>query len=115
GDASIAAEAGSNDAEAVAAGEAAAGTLTRELMGRVSSAIAQGGPAYAIDFCSEEALPLTSALAGELGVRSKRTSARVRNPENAPDADEQAALAYCEREFEEGNPLPQHLVRRVDG
>ena len=114
GDASISVDAGSNDAEAVAAGEAAAATLTRELMGRVSSAIAQGGPAYAIDFCSEEALPLTSAVAEELGVRIKRTSSRVRSAENAPDADEQAALAYFERELEEGNPLPQHLIRRVD-
>ena len=65
-------------------------------------------------FCSEEALPLTSAVAEELGVRIKRTSSRVRSAENAPDADEQAALAYFERELEEGNPLPQHLIRRVD-
>lgn len=104
-----------NEAEAVAAGEAAAIALTRELMGRVSSAIAEGGPAFAIDFCSEEALPLTSALAEELGVRMKRTSSRVRNPENAPDADERAALAYFEEELEKGNTLPQHLVRQIDG
>lgn len=104
-----------NEAEAVAAGEAAANALTRELMGRVSNAIAEGGPAFAIDFCSEEALPLTSAVAEELGVRMKRTSSRVRNPENAPDADERAALAYFEEELEKGNTLPQHLVRQIDG
>jgi len=58
---------------------------------------------------------LTSAVAEELGVEIKRTSSRVRNPLNAPDADEQAALEYFEREAARGNPLPQHLIRRLDG
>jgi len=119
GDASITANgAGSgagDDAEAIAAGEAAAAALTRELMGRVSGAIAQGGPAYAIEFCSEEALTVTSAVAEELGVRIKRTSSRVRNPQNAPDPDEREALAYFEGELEDGRPLPEHLIRQTDG
>lgn len=100
--------------EAVAAaGPAAAIALTGELMGRVSAAIAEGGPAYAIDFCSEEALPLTLSVADELGVVIKRTSSRVRNPENAPDADERAALAYFEEQIDAGNALPEHLIRPV--
>lgn len=104
-----------DEARVIAAGEAAAAALTGELMGRVSAAIARGGPAYAIEFCSEEALPVTSEVARDLGVEIKRTSSRVRNPQNAPDADEQAALAYFEGELAAGNPLPQHLIRRVDG
>jgi len=104
-----------DDDEVVAAGEAAAVALTRELMGRVSGAMAEGGPASAVDFCSEEALPLTSGVADELGVRIKRTSSQIRNPRNAPDRDDRAALAYFEGELEAGNALPDHLIRQADG
>ncbi|MBN1236976.1 MAG: DUF3365 domain-containing protein [Gammaproteobacteria bacterium] len=110
-----AAPAASDDEAVVAAGETAAMALTRELMGRVSGAVAEGGPTYAIGFCSEQALPLTSAVAEELGVDIRRTSSRVRNPRNAPDAGDREALAYFEGELEAGNALPQHLVRRDDG
>ncbi len=103
------------DAEVVAIGDSAASTLSRELMGRVRAAIDQGGPAYAIDFCSEQALPLTAAVADSLGVGIKRTTMRVRNPKNAPDEWEQAALEFFESELTAGKPLPAYHIQRFDG
>lgn len=104
-----------SEAQAVEFGERAASTLTRELMGRVRTAMEAGGPAYAIEFCSERALPLTAAVADSLGVEIKRTSSRLRNPRNAPDAQEQAALEYFESELAAGNELPSHRLQQVDG
>jgi hypothetical protein len=103
------------DAELIAAGAAAATALTQELIGRVTAAMQEGGAASAIDFCSEEALPLTASVAEDLGVEVKRTSTRIRNPSNAPDSFEQAALEYFEAEIAAGNDLPAYYVQRLDG
>jgi hypothetical protein len=100
--------------EVVATGEAAATALTQELIGRVMAAMQESGPADAIDFCSEEALPRTSAVADELGVVIKRTSLRVRNPENAPDADERAALEHFASALEAGDGLPANFVQEAE-
>jgi len=99
----------------VALGNEVSSALIGELMGRVAAAIEEGGPAYAIDFCSTEALPRTAAVAEAHGVELKRTSARVRNPANAPDAHERAALEYFDGEMAAGRALPSHLVQRADG
>lgn len=96
-------------------GQSAASALTGELMGRVAAAIEEGGPGYAIDFCSTEALPRTSAVADRLGVEIKRTSSRLRNPENAPDPYEQAVLARLGTAAAEGESLPEHVVQNADG
>jgi len=45
----------SDDDRIITAGAAAAAALTGELIARVTAAIAEGGPAHAIEFCSEEA------------------------------------------------------------
>jgi hypothetical protein len=100
--------------EIVATGEAAATALTQELMGRVMAAMQESGAAEAIDFCSEEALPRTSAVADELGVAIKRTSSRVRNSENAPDPDERAALEHFASALEAGEGLPANFVQEAE-
>lgn len=47
-----------------------------------------GGPAQAIPFCNVEAMPLTQQLSEEYNVTIKRTSDKLRNPENKPSARE---------------------------
>lgn len=108
------AEARSED-EIVAVGTEVSAALIGELMGRVAAAIEEGGPAYAIDFCSTEALSRTAAVADAHGVGLKRTSSRLRNRANAPDAFERAALEHFEAEIEAGRAPPTHLVQRADG
>jgi hypothetical protein len=106
--------AASDEADVVAAGSAAAAALTQELIGRVTAAMQEGGAAHAIDFCSEQALPLTASVADALGVEVKRTSTRIRNPANAPDEHEQAALEHFEAEIAAGNELPAYFVQHLD-
>ncbi len=93
---------------AVERGEPAAGALAQGLVGRLSAALDEGGPAYAVEFCSQEAIPLTRSIEAEMenGLELKRTTLRWRNPDNAPDPWEEAALQYMQEleETEEGAP-----------
>lgn len=106
-----------SEAQAIEIGERAAVALSTGLMGRVATAIQEGGPAYAVAFCSETALPLTDEIADGLdeGVEIKRTSSRLRNPRNAPDALERQALDHFEAELAAGRELPPYLLQHEGG
>jgi hypothetical protein len=56
------------------------------------SAIADKGFPHAINFCNEQAYPLTAIYQND-SITIRRASARYRNPKNQPDSLEQAALA----------------------
>jgi hypothetical protein len=98
-------------AEVARIGEEAAQTLRVSLAGRLMRAIESGGPEAAIDVCALEALPLTDSIArAAQGVSVKRTSTRVRNPQNAPDSLELLALHWFEDQ--DGSDLrPNSLVQ----
>src|SRR5690606_23793724 len=102
--------------DAVAIGDSAAVALGRSLMSRVQMAMQERGTAYAIEFCSERALPITGAVQDSLagGLELKRTSTRIRNPANAPDSLEQQALAYFHSELDAGRPLPSHHLQQTE-
>jgi hypothetical protein len=92
-------------------GRDAAGRLAGTLMQELSAQMAEGGPEAAIEFCSDEAMDLTHGVSSALGALDvKRTSTRVRNPENAPDALERAALSHFEAEIEAGS-MPASWVQ----
>lgn len=63
------------------------------LMSQVAGAINALGPAGAVEFCNERALPLTDSLAGYHHVALKRLSDRARNPGNEI-MDEQDKTAW---------------------
>jgi len=92
-----------------------AGELLRTLVGRLTTAMEEGGPAHAVDFCSTEAIPLTQSVQSgfEEGTTLKRTSFRYRNPENAPDEAEAQALLYFEGVIEAGEAPPSSYVQRA--
>lgn len=92
----------------VALAAPAAAALRQGLVTRLTAALEEGGPAGAVEFCSSEALPLTETIQGEMdgGLTLKRTSFRYRNPVNAPDEAEEAALLEFERSLQgPGEPL----------
>jgi hypothetical protein len=93
----------------------AAAELMRTLVGRLTSALEEGGPIQAMELCSTEAMPLTRMVEAGLPqpLSLKRTSFRYRNPANAPDAGEEAALIFFERAIQEGGEAPAHFVQRV--
>lgn len=75
-----------------AASRAAAKTLLEALQATVTEAAQTKGPVHAIEVCNEKALPITRRVSDELGIEVGRTSQKLRNPKNAPDAWEKNVL-----------------------
>ncbi len=96
-------------------GDSAAMSLVRTLGGRLNAALANGGPADAIAFCSGEAQELTDSVSRSLGPgwEVKRTTLRTRNPRNAPDSLEAEALAYFASREGSASGAPSSYVQRT--
>ncbi|MCU0976643.1 MAG: DUF3365 domain-containing protein [Steroidobacteraceae bacterium] len=79
----------------------------QELAGKLTAAVAEGGPLLAIDVCKVEAPAIASRLSRESGWQVKRVGTRVRNPVTGlPDAWEQQQLADFARRLGAGEPPP---------
>ncbi|WOJ94523.1 DUF3365 domain-containing protein [Congregibacter variabilis] len=62
---------------------------TRDALGsKLQQALRDGGPVAAVNFCKDNALPLTQHVANELGSSVVRVSDRPRNPKNAANAEQ---------------------------
>lgn len=80
-------------------------SATETLSGALMSKMKEGGAPEAIVFCNQAALPITSELAKSHGVEIKRTSLKIRNPENLPNEEELKVLHYYEDKRAEGKEL----------
>ncbi|MFC4872223.1 Tll0287-like domain-containing protein [Negadavirga shengliensis] len=84
------------------------------LIGALQGAIAGKGVAGAIGFCHEEALPITQKTAEKHRVKIKRVSSKNRNPDNAPNEDEQEVWdAYVYNA--ENNVDNRPNIQKIDG
>lgn len=112
----VAPDASPEAAEAVLVGRAAAAQAMTKLLAELTVALASDGPAGAVEVCHLKALPLTTARDPKLpqvtGV--KRTSLKVRNPANAPDAAERLVLDHVAALVARGEALPEVLLQRVE-
>lgn len=102
-------------ADIEAAREAAA-ALGARLSARLVETIASGGPVAAIDVCNLEAPEIAGALSAETGMDVGRTALRLRNPANAPDDFERAAMERFQREIDAGaDPASLEVAGIVEG
>jgi hypothetical protein len=101
-------------AEIRALGERVIAQLGATLLNEVSTAMAQNGPEKAIEVCHLKALPLSrETLGGQPRITAiKRTSLRVRNSANTPDAAEQLALTRAVEHLAAGSP-PAVLIQTL--
>jgi hypothetical protein len=87
-------------ADDVAALKAQAATITQgfaaQMKGELEKAMQSGGPVHAITVCNERAAVIAAEHARASGWTVGRTSLKLRQPANAPDAWEQATLAEFE-------------------
>ena len=67
-----------------------------KLKGALKSAMQEGGPVNAIGVCHTEAPEIAADVSAAQGVDIARTSLKVRNPDNTPDAWEKAVLEAFE-------------------
>lgn len=88
--------------------------LQTTLVGRLSSAMADGGPRAAVRVCRDEARALTASVGAAHGVAIGRTSDRLRNPANAPRPwAAPIVAAQAGRKAAEATPVALDLGDRV--
>ncbi len=90
--------------EKVERAQAAAAELGKRLKGRLMETIGSEGPIAAIRVCSEEAPEIARQVSADSDLTVSRTSLKVRNPDNAPDARERAVLELWRNRIEAGTP-----------
>jgi len=73
-------------------GQALIGQFAAELKGELSAAMEAGGPENAISVCNEKAPGIAAGISAASGWSVARSSHKLRNPDNAPDAFTAAAI-----------------------
>lgn len=80
----------------------------------VRRVLASATPAMAIGMLHLKDYKLPAVAPGKTAVIAlRRTSLRVRNPANTPDAADRAALDLIKEQLEQGDPVAKVLVQRV--
>jgi len=80
------------------------------LKSNLMKAMGEGGPIHALEFCSTQAMPLTDSFNKKYNTEVKRTSDRLRNADNAPNAMEAQVIADYRAEQAAGNILKPKLA-----
>ena len=91
--------------------------LVTTLADAVANAVKDGGPHQGVIGCQLQALPLTHQSLRQSPPRItalKRTSLRLRNPANTPDAPERLALNRVAQLIDDKEPVPPFLVQELD-
>jgi len=76
--------------------------LAKGLKSKLIAAMKTGGPVEALQVCNLQAIPITEKISREEGIRVARTSLRVRNPKNMPDAWETKILERFDAQKADG-------------
>jgi hypothetical protein len=79
--------------------------LASTLMGELKKAKQEGGAPAAIAVCNTKAMPLTHEVSASSGWEIGRTSLKLRNPDNAPDAWEKQVLEQFAKQTQQGANL----------
>jgi hypothetical protein len=96
-------------------GERAIALVADRLVSEVNQVLATKSPEEAIELLHLEGFTLPAAVPGSpVVIAIKRTSLRVRDPGNAPDAAEMAVLQSILRNMENGESPPKLLMQHVD-
>ena len=81
--------------------------LATSLKTKLTEAMQNGGPGKAIEVCNLEAPVITSNINSTSDVYVKRTSLKIRNPDNAPDEWEIMVLNKFQEQLDNGMPLKE--------
>lgn len=112
----VTAPAAPQDDERLTRSRDAAMQLGRELSATLLATLGTDGPVAAIEVCNIEASPIAAQISAQAGASVGRTALRLRNPDNAPDADARAVLTTFESELAAGaSPPLEHFETRPDG
>lgn len=103
------------ESERLAIGERTINRVTMTMVREVSGASTPEGAEKVLDVCHLKSLPTTGTIIKDEPriVGFKRTSLKLRNPANAPDAAEQLALNRIQKNLEDGI-APKTLLQQID-
>lgn len=91
-------------------------SLQKQLSTKLKSTMKDQGAVAAIEVCANVAQPMTKSVSGvNAGQTISRTSLRVRNPKNAPDALSKRVLEQWQTALVENNEKPAAVQHTVDG
>lgn len=76
--------------------------FAKELKAELLAGLKAGGPVKAIEVCREKAPQIAGRVSAKTGWTMGRTSLKLRNPNNAPDAWEQGVLENFQIQAKEG-------------
>jgi hypothetical protein len=81
---------------------------TKKVLGaKLMGAIQEKGPAYAMEFCHTQAIPLTDSMSQHYDARIKRVSDKNRNPNNRANAEERRYIEQFKQAVAAGkDPAP---------
>ncbi len=94
-------------------GKEIAGATFTALSGKLQAAMKEGGVSKAIEYCNLAAFPLVDSLSKVHHADIRRTSLKVRNPKDAPTAEEKTILETYEKSARAGGTL-KPIVSEVD-
>ena len=89
--------------------EKAIQAFSKELKAELRAGLKAGGPAQAIKVCRQKAPQIAESVSAKTGWQIGRTSLKLRNPDNAPEAWEQKVLELFQAQAEKG-AKPEDLV-----
>ncbi|MCW8929957.1 MAG: DUF3365 domain-containing protein [Gammaproteobacteria bacterium] len=89
--------------------------FAKNLKGELKAAMKKGGPVNAIQVCNEKALEITSNESKISGVTLSRTSLKIRNSKNKPEAWEKDVLQqFAERKMKGESPKKMEFREIVE-
>ena len=85
----------------------------KTLKGHLKGGLKSGGPIKAIEVCNKVAPSVAADLSKKHGVELSRTSLKLRNPDNAPDAWEKSVLMKFEERKAAGEDIKKMAYSEV--
>lgn len=111
----VAATVRASDDSALLKGRRAAGDVSEAIRERMADGLQEKGLAGTLSVCYYQTKAAIAETEKKLGVRLKRTSLAIRNPENAPDAYEAEILRQYAALAKSGERLPDEGIDRRPG
>ena len=99
-----------SDAASLALGQQIAMAAQKELGSNLMKALAEGGPEYALEFCSERALVLTDSMGLLQNAKVRRVSDQNRNPLNVANEPELAYIRKVKAALANGQSVEPQLT-----
>lgn len=89
---------------------------TKGILGKnLMAALQSGGPAHAVPFCNERAIPLTDSMSTALGATIRRVSDKPRNPDNRATGRAADYLAAGHAALHAGSSVDPAIFEDGDG